>query len=365
MTLFIAFRRTGSCGRRLFSTVIDLRSDTVTRPSKGMRTAMMNAEVGDDVYGEDTTVIALQSRVCKLLGKEASLFVPSGTMSNLIAIGAHCRRGEEAILGRQSHIFVYEGGGASAFLGASLNLIENDADGTISEAKLASAVRPLNNDHYPVTKCIALENTHNVMGGVILPQPYVLRVKELCRKNSLALHLDGARLWNASVATGLTMLELSAPFDSVSVCLSKGLGAPVGSLLVGTEEYIHRARRLRKALGGGLRQSGVIAAAGLYALDNNIERLSEDHARAKTLAIALRERPHLFDNIVDPQTNILYFDVKGDKGTAFCEALWKRFGIKMGSYGTTRVRAVTHLDIDDSAIEATIKAVDAIHYEGF
>lgn len=230
---------------------MDLRSDTVTMPSLEMREVMAKAKVGDDVYGEDPTVRRLQRLVARMLNKEAALFLPTGTQSNLVAVGTHCGRGEEIILGRNSHIYVYEGGGASAYMGVSMNLVPNNADGSFDLELLRKGIRPLNDSHYPITKAVALENTHNVCGGTILPQTFVHDVRKICDENNLALHLDGARLWNASVATGMSMSELCEHFDTVSVCLSKGLGAPVGSVLVGSKKFIARAHRLRKSLGGG------------------------------------------------------------------------------------------------------------------
>ena len=331
--------------------IVDLRSDTVTVPSLGMREAMYKAKVGDDVYSEDPTVNLLQQRVASLLNKESALFVPSGTMSNLLAMGTHCQRGEEAIVGRSSHIFVYEGGGASAHMGVSLSLIDNESDGSYDERQIESSIRPQNNDHYPTTRCIAIENTHNVRGGTVVPQRKIISLAKLCQKHSLSFHLDGARLWNASVATGLKLSDLADPFDTVSICLSKGLGAPVGSLLAGPKNFIIKAKRQRKALGGGMRQSGVLAAAGLFAIENNFERLSDDHRRAKLLAAGLRARPKVFKNIVEPETNILFFQVIDSKGLSFVEELRKN-GVLMGFYGNTdRVRAVTHIDITDDDVE--------------
>lgn len=329
-----------------------------------MREAMFNAKVGDDVYGEDPSVNKLQKMVAEQLNKEAALFVPSGTQSNLIAIGAHCTRGDEAILGKQSHIYVYEGGGASAFMGVSYHLIENNADGSIPLDSIRKGIRP-DNEHYPRTSVIALENTHNVKGGVILPLPYVNEVKRICEENKLPLHLDGARLWNASAATGLSMQELARQFDTVSVCLSKGLGAPVGSILAGSASYIAKAKRLRKALGGGMRQSGLLAAAGIYAIENNFARLHQDHVRARKFSDALNEMPDVFTDVVTPETNIVYFEVRHGKGKVFTELLKTRYRILLNSYGTERVRAVMHLDITDDALDKTLLAIRTIAREGF
>jgi len=372
--LFFASSGTASSrGSRLFSAssgtassgaVVDLRSDTVTKPSEGMRLAMQRAVVGDDVYGEDPTVNELQSRVAEMLGKDAALFVPSGTQSNLIAVGTHCGRGEEMILGKQSHVFAYEGGGGSGFMGASLNLVENEPDGSICPSRIVDAIRPLNNDHYPVTKCVAMENTHNVRGGTIVPQDKVRSVARVCQAHGLQLHLDGARIWNAHVASGLPLLELCQPFDTVSVCLSKGLGAPVGSLLCGSRDFVARAKRLRKALGGGMRQAGVLAAAGLYALDNNIPRLADDHARLARISAGLKALPEAIVSVTDPATNILFFEVRDGKGKLFCAAMKER-GVLVNSYGSGRVRAVTHLGVGDGHVDQVIEAARAVCKELF
>lgn len=334
---------------------VDLRSDTVTKPCSFMRKAMQAGRVGDDVYGEDPDVNALQRKVARMLNKEAGLFVPSGTQSNLIAVGTHCNRGEEIILGHSSHIFVYEGGGASAHLGVSMKQVPNNSDGTLIEFE--GSIRPRNNVHYPRTRCVALENTHNVCGGVVVPQTHMLEVKKVCVQHGLALHLDGARLWNASIASKTSMAELVEPFDSVSVCFSKGLGAPVGSMLVGNRKFIDKARYLRKSLGGGLRQAGILAAGALYALENNIERLRDDHIRAKSISATLKLFPNVFKMAAEPETNILYFEVAGGQGKLFTDWLKNEYGVLMGSYGTTRVRAVTHLGIGDEALDRTNDAI--------
>lgn len=347
--------------------LIDFRSDTVTLPSEGMRIAMANAKVGDDVYGEDANCNKLQRTLAKMLGKEAGLFLPSGTMSNLCAMGAHCSRGDEVILGSRSHIFIYEGGGASAHMGVAMHTVENEKDGSLALEKIRAAIRPVN-DHYPRTSCLALESSHNLMGGAVLPLDYCWHVRALCNEYKLQLHLDGARLWNSARASGRSPRDLTEPFDSVSVCLSKGLGSPVGSVLLGTKKFIARARRIRKALGGGMRQSGILAAAGLFALEHgHIERLDDDHRRAKLLAMALSRiaadpqpsSPFLLHDIVQPETNIIYFSVGDRKGQEFTKRLRQR-GVLMNSYGDSRVRCVLHLGIGDDSLETTMAAIEEV-----
>ncbi len=257
---------------------IDLRSDTVTLPTPAMRQAMAEAEVGDDVYGEDPTVNRLQQLAASLVGKEAGLFVPSGTMSNLAAVLAHCNRGDEVILGNKSHTYLFEGGGLSALGGVHSCQIPNQPDGTLALEDIQNAIRP-NDIHQPPTRLVCLENTHNRCGGVALSPEYTRQVAELARQHNLSLHLDGARLFNAAVAQGVRAKELAGPADSVSICLSKGLSAPVGSVLCGSKEFIQRALRIRKQLGGGMRQAGILAAAGIVALETMVERLADDHRR--------------------------------------------------------------------------------------
>jgi len=321
--------------------MVDLRSDTVTRPSDAMRAAMSQATVGDDVYSEDETVNALQNHVARLCGKEAALFVPSGTQSNLIGLGVHCERGSEVILGSQAHVFYYEGGGASSHLGVAYNLQPQLADGTMCLQGVEDCIRPLN-DHYPRTALVAIENTHNKCGGKIISPAYVKALSALCKKHSLPLHLDGARLWNASVALNKPVDELVADIDTVSVCLSKGLGAPIGSVLVGPAEYIRKAKRLRKSLGGGMRQAGILAAAGLYALEHNVDRLADDHKRAKAIASALRRFSDLQEVPLeaDIDTNIVYFNVPDGKGALFARVLQKDHNVLLGSYGSSKVSCV-------------------------
>ena len=269
---------------------VDLRSDTVTTPTPAMREAMYSAEVGDDVYGEDPTVNRLQALAAEKTGKEAGLFVTSGTMGNLAAVLAHCDRGDEVILGNLAHTFLFEAGGISALGGVHSHQIPNQPDGTLALDDILAAIRP-DDAHFPVTRLICLENTHNRCGGVSLSVEYTRQVGELAHEHGLQVHLDGARLFNAAVAQGVSAAELAGPVDSVTFCLSKGLSAPVGSVLCGSGEFIHRAHRIRKQLGGGMRQAGVLAAAGIVALETMVDRLAEDHARARTLASRLQALP--------------------------------------------------------------------------
>lgn len=323
----------------------DFRSDTVTRPTAAMRAAMAQAEVGDDVFGDDPTVKRLEQRLAEWLGKEAGLFVPSGTQSNLVALMAHCERGDEYIVGQQAHCYRWEAGGAAVLGSIQPQPIEHQPDGTLALAQIEAAIKA-DDPHFARTRLLALENT---FGGKILPLAYVEQATALARRHGLACHLDGARVFNAAVALGQPVATLAHPFDTVSVCLSKGLGAPVGSVLVGTAALIAKGRRLRKMLGGGLRQVGILAAAGLYALEHNVTRLADDHANARALAEGLHALPGL--SVVAPDTNIVFVDVEQRYANAFAAHL-EQHGIGITSaYGATRQRWVTHLDVDERAIE--------------
>ncbi|SEQ05329.1 L-threonine aldolase [Devosia sp. YR412] len=329
----------------------DFRSDTVTRPSAGMRQAMAEAEVGDDVFGDDPTVNRLEQRMAALLGKDAAIFVPSGTQSNLLALMSHCGRGDEFIAGQKAHLYVNEAGGAAVLGSIQPQPIAHQADGTMDLGEIEAAIKPDDN-HYARTTVIALENT---FGGKVLPVEYMLAVSEIARRHELGLHLDGARAFNACAALGTDIKSFTAPFDSVSICLSKGLGAPVGSVLIGRQDLIDTARRHRKMLGGGLRQSGILAAAGLYALEHNVARLAEDHARAKRLAEGLAGFDGL--TVTAPDTNIVFVGMERgleERFTAFLAD--KGVGIT-GSYG--KQRWVTHLDVDDAAVDGALEAVRA------
>jgi threonine aldolase len=336
---------------------IDLRSDTVTRPTAGMRRAMQDAELGDDVYDEDPSVLALQRKVAALLGKEAALFVPSGTMSNQIALLCHCERGDEVIAGEGTHCMLYESGAASAWAGVGFCVVGKG--GLFDAEQMLAAIKP-SEYHFPRARLVALENTHNRGGGRVFPQAVLAAVADAARARGLRVHLDGARLWNASVASGRALAELAAPADSVSVCFSKGLGAPVGSALCGSRELIARARRFRKMLGGGMRQAGVLAAAASYALDHHVERLAEDHANARLLAQGLARLPGVECDPERIETNIVLFDLPGRDATAFVAAA-RGAGVRLNSTGPHQLRAVTHLDVSRRDIEqATERIADAL-----
>lgn len=335
---------------------IDLRSDTVTKPTEAMREAMARAEVGDDVYGEDPSVNRLEALAADMLGKEAAVFVPSGTMGNLIAVLSHCQRGDEMILGDQNHIFLYEQGGAAAVGGVQPRTVRNAVDGTLPLPEIEAAIRA-DNEHYPVTALIAVENTHNRCGGRALPVAYMDAVGALARVHGLKLHVDGARLWNAAVALGVSPARLIQVADSVSVCLSKGLGAPVGSIVAGDTVFVKRARRMRKQVGGGMRQAGVLAAAGIVSLTTMVDRLAEDHANAKQLAHGLSR----MDGIeLDPdavETNIVYFDVtRADLTAAELVGALKARGVLVGAVAAQRVRAVTNHHVSSADIETVLDA---------
>lgn len=337
--------------------VIDLRSDTVTRPTPEMRRAMAEAEVGDDVYGEDPTVNRLQEMAAERMGKEAALFVPSGTMGNLIAILTHCQRGDEVILGRKNHTFLFEGGGISALGGIHSCQLENQPDGSLLLADLEAAIRP-DDPHHPITRLICLENTHNRCGGTYQTAEYTRQVAQFAHAHGLKVHLDGARLFNAAIAQGISVEELARPVDSVMFCLSKGLCAPVGSLLCGEAEFIRRAHRLRKMLGGGMRQAGVLAAAGIVALEKMVTRLGEDHARARRLAEGLRENRGVVFELGLPATNMVFVTLAPQVKRSAREvaAELKARGILVGVSGPRTFRLVTHYWIDDAAVERSVAA---------
>lgn len=324
--------------------MIDLRSDTATRPTEGMRAAMSAAEVGDDVFHEDPTINQLEDRVANLLGKEAALFVPSGTMSNQIGIKAHTQPGDELLCDVNCHIYNYEAGGPAVLSGVTCHTLPGD-HGILDVTQLEDRIRP-SNDHLVRTRLVCLENTHNRGGGCIYPLDKIEAISNWAHKNGLIMHLDGARLWNAAVASKIPLQVWSQPFDSVSVCFSKGLGTPVGSALVGSTEFIVRARRIRKLFGGGMRQAGILASAALYALDHHIDRLAEDHANAQIIAQAINDVPGL--KITPPvvETNLIWFDVDPALGTAADVAQnLKDHGILVYTVGKKQLRACTHLDV--------------------
>lgn len=336
-------------------TLIDLRSDTVTRPSAGMRRAMADAEVGDDVFGDDPTVNRLQAVLAERLGFEAGLFMPSGTQSNLAALMTHCQRGDEYIVGQNAHTYRYEGGGAAVLGSIQPQPIDNEADGTLPLDKIAAAIKP-DDPHFARTRLLALENT---IGGKPVPLAYCAQATALAHGRGLATHLDGARLFNAAVALGVEPRAVAAGFDSVSVCLSKGLGAPVGSVLLGSRDFIARARRPRKMRGGGLRQAGVLAATGLYALKHNVARLADDHAHAQRLADGLRA---LGLNVDGPHTNMVFVQWKPEQAASL-QAFMAERGVLVLS--GARLRLVTHLDVDTAGVERALAAFGEFLARGF
>jgi threonine aldolase len=339
---------------------IDLRSDTVTLPTQVMLQAIYDANLGDDVFGEDPTTNRLEKMAAERMGKEAALMVVSGTMGNLVSLLTHCKRGEEVILGNRSHSFLYEAGGMSALGGIHPHTVVNQPDGTMRLEDIELAIRG-NNVHFPQTRLICLENTHNYCGGTALTVQYMEEVAALARKHSLQVHLDGARIFNAAVALGLDVKELTRHMDSVSFCLSKGLAAPVGSVICGSGKFIAEARRNRKVLGGGMRQCGIIAAAGITALEQMIERLTEDHVNARQLAEGIVEIPNLSLDLEKVQTNIVYFNLTSEKLTtkALVQQLANQ-GIKILSLGPARLRAVTHYGISTKDIDVTLKTLQKI-----
>jgi threonine aldolase len=337
--------------------IIDLRSDTVTQPTPEMREAMARAEVGDDVYGEDPTINRLQEVAAERMGKEAGLFVASGTMGNLIAILAHCQRGDEAIVGKRNHIYLHEAGGMSVLGGVHSCQLPNQPDGSLRLEDVAAAIRS-DDPHEPVTRLVCLENTHNACGGVYQTPEYTRQMADFAHERGLFVHLDGARIFNAAVAQGVSTRELADPVDSVTFCLSKGLCAPVGSVLCGSKAFIARAQRLRKLLGGGMRQAGILAAAGIVALETMVDRLANDHARAKKLAQGLSQVPGLVLDRSIPATNMVFLSLKAEvKSTTreFMDRL-KAHGVLIGDTGERSYRLVTHYWIDDSGVEKAIEA---------
>ncbi len=338
---------------------IDLRSDTVTKPTEGMRRAIAEAEVGDDVYGEDPTVNRLQEKVAQLLGKEASLFVPSGTMANQLAIKSQTQPGDEVIIEATSHPFNFEGGAGAALSGIQFYCIKGER-GIIKASQIEEAIRPKDH-HYPVTRLICLENTHNRGGGTIFPIGEIEAISRLAKERGLLVHLDGARLWNASVASGIPLHEYARWCDSVSVCLSKGLGAPIGSLIAGSKELIHRVHRFRKMFGGGMRQVGILAAAGLYAIEHHIDRLKEDHENAKKLARGLAELKGVKIHPEQVETNIVIFEIEDSQINAFQLAEeMKKFGVLIHAIGRRMIRLVTHLDVTQEDIGVTLEGFERV-----
>ncbi len=331
--------------------VIDLRSDTVTRPTPDMRKAMANAEVGDDVFGDDPTVIELESYVAKLFEREAAVYVPSGTMGNQISLKAISQPGWELLCDRESHLVCYECAGPAVHSGLLVNLLTTDY-GMVTAQMVRENVRA-KNVHVPETKIVTLENTHNHHGGTILPLDEIRKVRTVCDELGLHLHLDGARIWNAHVATGISLPELTRPFHTISCCLSKGLGAPVGSMVVGSRQFIAQVRHERKLFGGGMRQAGIIAAGGLFAVKNNIGRLAEDHANARVLADGLNQLPCFKVDMTRVQTNIVLADITKDASAESYLKQMHSVNVWAVPFGPKRIRFVTHLDVSrETCLEA-------------
>ena len=325
---------------------VDLRSDTVTRPTAGMRAAMAAALLGDDVFGDDPSVNALQVKIAAMLGFEAALFVPTGTQSNLCAILSHCQRGDEYIVGQMQHCYRWEAGGGAVFGSVQPQPLEHQPDGTLALADIEAAIKP-DDSHFAITRLLALENT---ISGKVLPRGYMADAVALARRRKLATHLDGARIFNASVKLGVAVKELCAGFDTISVCLSKGLGTPAGTVLVGRKDLVERAHRIRKMLGGGMRQAGILAAAGLYALEHNVERLAEDHANAERLARGLAGAGLQVDPV---QTNMVFAAIPRDSVPALKAHLAEQGIVAIVG---PRMRMVTHLDVDAADIDRAVAA---------
>lgn len=340
---------------------IDLRSDTVTKPTPEMREAMARAEVGDDVYGDDPTVNRLQELAAGMTGHEAGLFVPSGTMGNLAAILVHCRRGDEVMMGARAHTFLYEGGGISSLGGVHSCQILEQPDGSLALEDLEEHIRA-DDDHEPVSRLIEIENTHNRCGGVYQTPAYIRSLAEFAHARGLAVHMDGARVFNAAAAQGIDVKEITGLVDSVTFCLSKGLSAPVGSVLCGSKVFIKQAKRIRKHLGGGMRQVGVLAAAGIVSLEVMSKRLHEDHARARLLAEGLSEIPAIRLDAGTPATNMVFFNYAEQVALSelAVEEKMRDFGVLVHSVGKRRFRLVTHAWVDDAAVERVVEGFKTI-----
>jgi threonine aldolase len=356
-------RRFSSCylagleGQDMQPPTIDLRSDTVTKPTPGMRRAMTEAEVGDDVFGDDPTVKRLESRIAELLNKEAALFVPTGTMANQIGIGVNTQPGDELLCASTSHVYVWEAGGIARLSGVTARTFEGDG-GLLSLADVRDAIRPADDVHYVRTRLVCLENTHNRGGGRVHPINTIAEIARWAREHNLAMHLDGARLMNAVVASGIEAHEWARYFDTVSICFSKGLGAPIGSTLAGSSDAIRRARRLRKLFGGGMRQVGIIAAGALYALEHHVDRLSDDHAHAQVLADAFADTEGFALESGPVETNLVWVAVNPSMGTAAEVAAYLRSrGILVSVPGPQVIRACTHLDVTAEQVEYTAQVI--------
>ncbi len=335
--------------------IIDLRSDTVTKPSEAMRQAMLTAEVGDDVFGDDPTVIELENFIARLFGRDSSLFVPSGTMANQICLKTNSRQGWELLCERECHLVNYEVAGPAVHAGLMINLLTTDS-GSLTAELVRENIRP-KNIHSPLTKIVAVENSHNRHGGTIIPQNDIVELAKLCKEHELIFHLDGARIWNVHAATGLSLKELTGPFDSISVCLSKGLGAPVGSMIIGSSEFIEKCRRERKLFGGGMRQAGIIAAAGLYAAKNNIKGLANDHSNARILAEGLNVLETFEIDMEKVQTNIVAIYLKSDSKAGEVIEKMASIGIRAVAYSETKIRFVTHLDVSEDDCKEAVQRI--------
>ena len=335
--------------------IIDLRSDTVTKPSKAMRQAMLSAEVGDDVFGDDPTVNELENFIAELFGRESSLYVPSGTMANQICLKTNSQQGWELICERECHLVNYEVAGPAVHAGLLVNLLTTDS-GALTADLVRKNIRP-RNIHSPLTKIVAVENSHNRHGGTIIPQNEIVELAKLCKEHELIFHLDGARIWNVHVATGLSLKELTDPFDSISVCLSKGLGAPVGSMIIGSSEFIARCRRERKLFGGAMRQAGIIAAAGLYAVKNNIKGLAKDHSNARILGEGLNALKTFEIDLEKVQTNIVAIYLKSESNAAGVIEKMTSIGIRAVAYSETKIRFVTHLDVSEDDCQEALERI--------
>lgn len=340
----------------LENATLDFRSDTITRPSAGMREAMAGAEVGDDVFREDPTVRELEERVAGLFGREASLFVTSGTLANLIGIALHCGRGDEVILERRTHSFAHEVGGGAALLGALFHVLDTP-DGILTPEQVQGVIRH-RDVHEPVSRLVVLENTVNLAGGRVVSLERVRAFRQLTRERGMRLHMDGARIWNASVASGTTLQDYAKEVDTLSCCLSKGLGCPVGSLVIGDGEHVERARWYRKMLGGGMRQAGVLAACGLYALDHNLPRLRDDHEQAALLARGLRRLLDDRHRVQEPETNIVMVHTDSQATTLETFTAWHRLGILTLPLSDTMLRLVTHLDVPPGGAAEAVRRLE-------
>jgi threonine aldolase len=342
---------------------IDLRSDTVSWPTPAMREAMAHARVGDDVWGDDPTVIRLQEMAAERTGKEAALFVPSGTMANLVAALVHCQRGDELILGDQSHTFRYEAGGLSAVGSIHPHTLRNHSDGTMDLEDIQGAIRPPGNPHFPRTAAIFVENTHNICGGAAIPPSYFQELRHLAARHGVAIHLDGARIFNAAIALGCPVTDITQHVDTVSFCLSKGLCAPVGSLVCGPADLVDHANRMRKVLGGGMRQAGIIAAAGIVALEQMVDRLADDHRNARRLAEGLAQISGIEIDPASVQTNLVFFNLSVETPIdpqTLIRRLDCEHNVKIGSRGGRRFRVVTHYWITPERVEIAVDAFRAI-----